>query len=222
MTKTARQPAWRAPAKQPTRRFGVISVVAVIAALAVIGLYVIYRQATHAGGAASAPGGAYEVGQPGIGATAPPLALPATTGTTVDLASYRGRTVLLYFQEGLGCQPCWDQLRDLERSGDALRQAGVDAVVSVTTDPLNLLQQKVSDEHLSTPVLSDSSMSVSNAYHANDFGMMGHSRDGHTFILVGSDGKIRWRADYGGAPRYTMYVPVSRLLGDMRAGRRSA
>ena len=45
--------------------------------------------------------------------------------------------------------------------------------------------------------------------------MMDTSADGHTFILVGPDGHIRWRADYGGAPNYTMYVPVDRLLADL-------
>ncbi len=69
-----------------------------------------------------------------------------------------------------------------------------------------------------TPVLSDPTMAVSEAYHANTYGMMGSSRDGHTFILVGPDGTIRWRADYGGAPRYTMFVAPSQLLGDLRAG----
>jgi peroxiredoxin Q/BCP len=48
--------------------------------------------------------------------------------------------------------------------------------------------------------------------------MMGAGQDGHSFILVGPDGLIKWRADYGGAPKYTMYVPVSNLLADMRAG----
>jgi len=42
--------------------------------------------------------------------------------------------------------------------------------------------------HLSTPVLSDPTLTVSVSYHANDYGMMGTSRDGHTFILVGPDG----------------------------------
>ena len=48
--------------------------------------------------------------------------------------------------------------------------------------------------------------------------MMAGSTNGHTFIVVGPDGKIRWRADYGGAPDYTMYVPTPDLLADMRAG----
>ena len=31
--------------------------------------------------------------------------------------------------------------------------------------------------------------------------MMGDMRDGHSFVLVGPDGVIRWRADYGGSPQ---------------------
>ena len=71
---------------------------------------------------------------------------------------------------------------------------------------------------LTTPVLSDPDLAVSQQYGANQYGMMGASRDGHTFILVGPDGIIRWRADYGGAPNYTMYVPVQTLLADLQAG----
>lgn len=48
--------------------------------------------------------------------------------------------------------------------------------------------------------------------------MMGASMDGRSFILVGKNGTIKWRADYGGAPKYTMYVPAANLAGDMRAG----
>ena len=35
---------------------------------------------------------------------------------------------------------------------------------------------------------------------------------------VGPDGVIRWRADYGGAPDFTMFVPVPSLLADLKAG----
>ena len=59
---------------------------------------------------------------------------------------------------------------------------------------------------------------VTRLLDANDYGMMGTGRDGHSFIVVGPEGRIRWRADYGGAPNYTMYVPVPKLLADIRAG----
>lgn len=37
-------------------------------------------------------------------------------------------------------------------------------------------------------------------------------------IVVGPDGRIRWRADYGGPPDHTMYVKPGALLDDLRAG----
>jgi len=36
--------------------------------------------------------------------------------------------------------------------------------------------------------------------------------------LVGPNGAIRWRADYGGAPKYTMFLPTTSMLADMKAG----
>ena len=95
---------------------------------------------------------------------------------------------------------------------------GINQVVSITTDPLDALQQKVQDQGITLPVLSDQNLAVSQAYNANSYGMMGNSRDGHTFVVVGSDGRILWRADYGGAPNYTMYVPISNLVAALRGG----
>lgn len=136
----------------------------------------------------------------------------------MSLAQFRGRTVLLYFQEGLTCQPCWTQLTALQAAHAQVQAAGISQIVSITTDPVNLLAQKARDMGITIPVLSDPNVAVSQSYHANAYGMMGTSYDGHTFILVGPTGKILWRADYGGAPNYTMYLPVSTLLRQMRAG----
>ncbi|MGH3983343.1 MAG: redoxin domain-containing protein, partial [Pseudonocardiaceae bacterium] len=97
---------------------------------------------------------------------------------------------------------------------------GVDTVVSITTDPADLIARKVTDEKLTTPVLSDPTLQVSRAYNANQYGMMGDMRNGHSFILVGPDGVIRWRADDGGAPDYTMFLPTSEMLADLTAERK--
>lgn len=188
-----------------------------VAAAVVVGLGGLYAIFQHASTASSSHS-AYQVGQPGIGASAPGFDLAASTGGDISLASYRGKSVLLYFQEGLTCQPCWDQMTALEGQSAAVKAAGIDAIVSITTDPANLIAQKTRDMGLKTPVLSDPTLSVSKAFHANSFGMMGSSRDGHTFILVGPDGKILWRADYGGAPHYTMFVNPTQILADLRAG----
>lgn len=161
---------------------------------------------------------AFQVGSPGVGEQAPAVTLVGTNGSTFDLASMHGKSVLLYFQEGLTCQPCWDQLKDIQSHLTQFQKLGIAQIVSITSDPLDALKQKVADENLSIPVLSDPGLVVSQAYAANSYGMMGNSRDGHTFVLVGPDGRITWRADYGGSPNYTMYVPIPSLLADIQAG----
>jgi peroxiredoxin Q/BCP len=191
-----------------------------IAVLAIAALYLVYQSSPGKHGATAGGSGFRHVaGQPGAGSAAPMFALTSSTGGQVSLTDYRGRNVLLYFQEGLSCQPCWDQIKDLEQNQAALKTAGVDAVVSITTDPANLIGQKVADEKLTTAVLSDPSMQVSRAYNANQYGMMGEMRDGHSFILVGAAGTIRWRADYGGKPNYTMFLPTAKMLTDLTAER---
>jgi peroxiredoxin len=198
------------------RQRGMIIGVAVLVVFAVGVLYLIY-QSSQSKQSATAGGSGYQhtVGQPRAGATAPEFTLTSGSGAQVSLADFRGKDVLLYFQEGLSCQPCWDQIRDLENNHTQLRAAGVDAVVSITTDPANLIGRKVTDEKLSIPVLSDPTLAVSRTYQANEYGMMGDMRDGHSFVLVGRDGVIRWRADYGGAPDYTMFLPTDRMLADL-------
>jgi peroxiredoxin Q/BCP len=189
---------------------------------AVVVLAVVFALNNSGGGSGSkaTKGGQYKfaVGSPGPGQPAPPIRLPSTGGGTYDLAAHRGQTVLLYFQEGLTCQPCWDQIKDLERQMPKVKALGIGQVVTITSDPLDQLRQKAQDEGLTTPVLADPNLGVSKTYDANSYGMMGNSRDGHTFIVVGPDGRIRQRADYGGPPDFTMYVPVASLLADIRAG----
>jgi peroxiredoxin len=188
---------------------------AVVVVFAVAFLHTIYEN-SHNKHSATAGGGFKHVeGQPGKGSVAPVFTLTSATGRQVSLSDFRGKNILLYFQEGLTCQPCWNQINDLEHNEPALKTAGIDAVVSITTDPANLLSHKVGDEKLSTPVLSDPTMQVSRAYNANRYGMMGDMRDGHSFVLVGPNGTISWRADYGGAPDYTMFLPTQQIIADL-------
>jgi peroxiredoxin Q/BCP len=189
------------------------------------GLYALTALGKGGGGGRASQGGdkyPYAIGAPGPGAPAPPLTLPSTNGSTFDLASYKGKAqVLLYFQEGLTCQPCWDQLQALQKDLPKFRALGIGRIVSITTDPVDQVQQKVKDEGIQIPVLADvgGQFSGDNAWGTNQYQMeMMGERDGHSFILVGKDGRIRWRADYGGAPKYTMYVPDETLLAHLRKG----
>ncbi|MGH2716325.1 MAG: peroxiredoxin family protein, partial [Thermoleophilaceae bacterium] len=151
----------------------------------------------------------------------PDFQLTTTEGEEFDLGALRGKTVLLYFQEGIGCQPCWDQLTDLEPRFDEFEALGIDEIATITTDPPDLLAQKVADEGITTPVMTDLNLTVSDAYSTPDYRMAGMSEsfNGHSFVLVDEDGMIEWRADYGGpSTGNTMYVPVESLLADIEHG----
>lgn len=160
----------------------------------------------------------YTVGTPGTGDVAPAVDLDSTDGGTFRLADSLGKErVLLFFQEGLTCQPCWDQIVALQRDAAELRALGIEQIVSITTDPLELVAQKARDEGIELPVLSDPTGAVSDTYGARGYGMMGGERNGHTFVLVGEDGKIVWRADYGGEPNFFMFIPDEVILSELRS-----
>ena len=203
-------------------------VVAGAVVLAVLVLFAIYHTISGAVGAPASE--RYAVGEPGTGALAPDFTLPNATApaapggqpATARLSDYRGKTVLLYFHEGLGCQPCWNQIRDLQNNPSALSSLGIDQLLTITSGPLDLVGQKMHDDGLTAPALVDTDLRVSTQYQANQYGMMGNSRDGHTFILIGPDGRIRWRGDYGGPPNYTMYVAPDQLGADLRTGQHNS
>lgn len=211
-TKPPKGPA-RGTDKVPVWRYGAMGMT-VVALLAVV---FVSNSSDRGADTANPSGYTYDVGTPATG-PAPDFVLPAARGGTVALDDYDGQTVLLYFQEGLMCQPCWDQLTDIESRWAEFDSLEIDDIVSITGDPLDALNQKVDLEGIDAPVLSDQGLEASRTYDAQAYGMMRGSTNGHSFVLVGPDGTIRWRADYGGPPDYTMYLPVDGLLADLRAG----
>lgn len=213
----AKQDEERAKQRRKSRLTSGLAVVLALVAAAVLYHFVGQNNTKVTSAASGSSSYPYAVGTPGIGQPAPPVSLPSTTGGAFDLARYRGKQqVLLYFQEGLTCQPCWDQIATIQKDRAKFAALGIGPIVSVTTDPLHLIKQKASDNGLTIPVLADDGATVSDSYNARSFGMMGHDRDGHTFVLVGKNGRIVWRADYGGAPKYTMFVPDDELLTQLR------
>lgn len=170
---------------------------------------------TIAGGA-DEPALRYDVGRPGVGEAAPDFALPTTDDGAFRLSDQRGKDVLLYFHEGLMCAPCWRQIDDIQDDIASFRHVGVDELAAISIDPLDAQQQRAELRGIGFPVLADTDLTVSQQYDALSYGMMGGTRPGHTFILVGADGRIRWRADYGGPPDFTMYVPDATLLDELR------
>lgn len=216
--KAARGTAWSRSKRKTGLGGGTKTIGVVLLGVLALAAIFYFSNKDSTGGTGKAGEFEFVVGQPGPGEKAPPMQLPSTDGSMFDLSQYGGKTVLLYFQEGLMCQPCWDQIKDIEADFAKFEQLGVDQAVTITTDPLDALKQKVADEGLTMPVLADPGGGASGAWGTLGLGMMGGSMNGHSFILVDEKGEILWRADYGAPPKTYMFVPVSNLLADMRAG----
>ena len=159
---------------------------------------------------------AYDVGRPGPGDSAPDFTLTRADGSTFHLAGARGKQILLYFHEGLGCDPCWRQLDAIQGDLARFKSLGIDEIVAISADPAAAQAQRAQRTGITIPALADPDRAVSGAFGTLAYGMMNGALPGHTFILVGPDGKIRWRADYGGPPNYTMFVADDTLLAELR------
>ena len=155
----------------------------------------------------------------GAGQEAPEFDLVSVVnGSTFNLMNYANKSdVLLFFNEGLSCSPCLQQMVDIERDYTTFKQMGL-TVVAITTDSPSSLGTWAHNNAISNMmVLSDSSLRVDTAYGtlgAATGSMHEGMAPGHTFILIGKDGKILWREDYGTT---TMYVPMDELLAAVRS-----
>ena len=164
------------------------------------------------------------VGTPGGGTSAtmttgekaPRFALESVNNSLFNLSSYLGKTdVLLFFNEGLTCSPCLQQMVDIDRNYSTFTNMGV-TVVSITTNSMSDMRTWSQNSGIgSMMVLPDPSLQVDRQYDTLYAGSM-HAgmAPGHTFILIGKDGDIAWRKDYGA---YTMYVPMNDLIASVKA-----
>ena len=132
------------------------------------------------------------------------------SGEQLTKADLAGKKTLLFFSEGASCQACLVQAADLQKS-EALTKAGI-SLVSVTTDPPEVLTQVAAEYGITTPLLADADRSMSLAYGQLGRGGMGHpEQDGHSFVLLDENGKVLWESAYS-----EMYVPTPKLLRDMK------
>ncbi len=211
---TVRSSRRAAPPGRPRRSLWSWTWAAPIAGIVGLVGILVWSGVAGASATGASTGIAYQVGSPGPGQAAPPIKLQSTAGGTFSLAAEHGHSVLLFFQEGVDCEPCWTQMTDIKRDWSSFRQLGVSQLVTITPDPVAVLRQKVAEEGITTPVLADPDNAIANAYGATEYGMH-PGTSGHSFVLVGPTGRIEWRGDFGGAPDYTMYVPVANLITDL-------
>ena len=129
------------------------------------------------------------------GGAAPGFRLASTSGGTDALADHRGENLLLYFNEGVGCDVCFLQTAKLEADG-SLGRAGV-SLLPIVMNSMSEVRSELDRFGVRTPYLTDPGGTTPRAYGTLG---TGHHSDlpGHSFILVGPDGRIRWRGDYPG------------------------
>lgn len=152
-----------------------------------------------------------------VGDVAQNFDLPTANGGPVSLSAYRGYPVLLFFSEGVGCDPCWRQIVELQNSPE-LSSMNV-RMIAITVDPVDSLRPIVAQWGIRVPLASDISKKTVSAYDTLSLGSMHPGqKPGHTFILVGTDGIIKWRYDLpeSQASSGNMYVPTGEVVADIR------
>jgi peroxiredoxin len=137
---------------------------------------------------------------------APAFTMPSTAGGDVSSSDYAGRNVLLYFNEGVGCDACFYQTIELEKAGAELAEKDI-ALVPVVMNPVESVQGELGRFGIATPYLIDVDGSVSEAYGVLGKGM--HTDlPGHGFVFIDATGQIRWQKEYP-----SMYASASEVLG---------
>ncbi|HII65831.1 TPA: redoxin domain-containing protein [Candidatus Woesearchaeota archaeon] len=133
-----------------------------------------------------------------VGKKAPEFELQGINGAIVKLSDYRGKNVVLFFNEGSMCYPaCWNQISSL--ANDARFSKEDTVALSIVVDSLSQwrqILQKVPQMSKST-ILFDTAREVSAAYDVlyADSSMHKGSYPGHTYFVIDKDGIIRYTKD---------------------------
>jgi peroxiredoxin len=139
---------------------------------------------------------------------APAFTLKTTAGTTVSLSDYRGKPVVLYFNEGAGCASCTVQMAEIEK--DAAFQSSGIAVLPIVMNTAEQILPDLQQYGVRTPYLLDDG-STSKAYGTLGTGMH-EGLPGHGFVLIDKDGVKRWFGNYP-----SMFVAPADLLKELQA-----
>jgi peroxiredoxin len=124
---------------------------------------------------------------------APDFTLTDTTGAEVSLAGFRGRPVVLYFNEGAGCGSCLVQMNAIEQEKADFEAAGI-TVLPIVMNTRDQITNDMRTYGTKTPFLLDDG-TVSRAYGTLGNGMHA-GLPGHSFVLVDGDGEQRWKGEF--------------------------
>ncbi len=161
--------------------------------------------ADHHGGGGAASNKKFVPLAPGT--IAPDFSLPSTSGKTISLSEYKGKNIFLFFNEGVMCAPCWQEISRLERFKNDFEKLNT-IIIPVSVDDQATWNPILKEERITTPILIDADRKVTKAYKAlGTPSSMHDDRAGHTYIHITPDGKIHSSADFP-----NMNVPANVLL----------
>lgn len=159
-------------------------------------------------GTASGEGDGLTAGSPVPGFTESDV----QTGRAITSRAVAKKKTLLFFSEGVMCQACFEQIKDLEQMGAELDKRGIQ-LVSITPDSPADLKQAISQYGIATPMIADEDRDMSAAFDTLGRGMHADT-PGHAFALI-ERGKVLWYRDYWLPPDRTMYVEPAKVLADL-------
>jgi peroxiredoxin Q/BCP len=126
------------------------------------------------------------------GAKAPAFRLPRDGGETVSLADFSGRKLVLFFYPRADTPGCTKEAIDFTRLAGAFAESQT-AILGVSADPLKAQEAFRNKHQLTTPLVSDESHGMLEAYGAwGEKSMYGRTFQGilRTTVLIGADGRI--------------------------------
>lgn len=125
---------------------------------------------------------------PDVGDPAPDFRLPSTEGEIHLAERLTQGSVLLVFYPGDDSPVCTKQLCDYRDNLSVFADLGVD-VLALNPQGVDSHERFAKKHGLPFPLLSDADKSVCRAYGA--LGLLGAAK--RALVLVGPDGRIRWR-----------------------------
>jgi peroxiredoxin Q/BCP len=129
---------------------------------------------------------------PAVGDKAPNFKLQGDDGSTVSLADFKGRKLVLYFYPRADTPGCTKEAIDFSKQKSAFTKAGAD-VIGVSADPVKAQEAFKKKHKLSVGLLSDETHAMLEAYGAwGKKSMYGKTFLGITRMtyLIGPDGRI--------------------------------
>lgn len=132
-----------------------------------------------------------------VGKAAPDFTLADYDGKKITLSAYKGKNVILFFNEGLMCYPaCWNQIAAFGKDTKLQSKA---VILSITVDTQSDWKQAIDKmpELAQSTVLLDSSREISQKYGVLALPSSMHKGQypGHSYVIIDKEGVVRFVRD---------------------------